>query len=76
MKRWNFRGLPASHGTSLTHRSAGSTGQNQVCFYSNVHIFFIAPTFLLYIIHYNRTQEKFSKEKRWRVGLEVTVRRF
>ncbi|GES75813.1 mitochondrial 50S ribosomal protein L3 [Rhizophagus clarus] len=29
MKRWNFRGLPASHGTSLTHRSAGSTGQNQ-----------------------------------------------
>ncbi|GET66020.1 mitochondrial 50S ribosomal protein L3 [Rhizophagus irregularis DAOM 181602=DAOM 197198] len=29
MKRWNFRGLPASHGTSLAHRSAGSTGQNQ-----------------------------------------------
>ncbi|CAG8479778.1 12752_t:CDS:2 [Funneliformis mosseae] len=29
MKRWNFKGLPASHGTSLAHRSAGSTGQNQ-----------------------------------------------
>jgi large subunit ribosomal protein L3 len=29
MKRWNFDGLPASHGTSLTHRSGGSTGQRQ-----------------------------------------------
>ncbi|CAG8448434.1 2238_t:CDS:2 [Acaulospora morrowiae] len=29
MKRWGFKGLPASHGTSLAHRSAGSTGQNQ-----------------------------------------------
>lgn len=29
MKRWNFGGLPASHGTSLTHRSGGSTGQRQ-----------------------------------------------
>ncbi|KAG7789412.1 hypothetical protein KL910_002041 [Ogataea haglerorum] len=28
MKRWNFSGLPASHGTSLAHRSAGSTGMN------------------------------------------------
>ncbi|CAG8776405.1 10458_t:CDS:2, partial [Racocetra fulgida] len=27
MKRWGFKGLPASHGTSKTHRSAGSTGQ-------------------------------------------------
>ncbi|EIE87491.1 hypothetical protein G6F46_004745 [Rhizopus delemar] len=29
MKRWNFKGLPASHGVSLTHRSAGSTGQRK-----------------------------------------------
>ncbi|GMG60216.1 unnamed protein product [Ambrosiozyma monospora] len=28
MKRWNFHGLKASHGVSLAHRSAGSTGQN------------------------------------------------
>lgn len=29
MKRWNFNGLPASHGVSLTHRTQGSTGQRQ-----------------------------------------------
>ncbi|KAI7863416.1 translation protein [Spinellus fusiger] len=29
MKRWNFKGMPASHGVSLTHRSAGSTGQRK-----------------------------------------------
>jgi large subunit ribosomal protein L3 len=29
MKRHNFHGLRASHGVSLTHRSGGSTGQNQ-----------------------------------------------
>lgn len=29
MKRWNFKGLRASHGTSISHRSQGSTGQNQ-----------------------------------------------
>ncbi|GME67117.1 unnamed protein product [[Candida] boidinii] len=28
MKRWGFHGLKASHGVSLAHRSAGSTGQN------------------------------------------------
>lgn len=27
MKRYKFRGGPASHGTSKTHRSGGSTGQ-------------------------------------------------
>ena len=26
MKRWNFRGLEASHGVSVTHRSIGYTG--------------------------------------------------
>jgi hypothetical protein len=31
MKRWNFSGLAASHGVSVSHRSIGSTGQNQVC---------------------------------------------
>jgi large subunit ribosomal protein L3 len=29
MKRWNFGGLRASHGVSLSHRSGGSTGQRQ-----------------------------------------------
>jgi large subunit ribosomal protein L3 len=29
MKRWNFRGLRASHGVSISHRSHGSTGQRQ-----------------------------------------------
>ena len=29
MKRWNFGGLRASHGVSISHRSHGSTGQNQ-----------------------------------------------
>ena len=29
MKRWNFKGLTASHGTSVSHRSHGSTGQRQ-----------------------------------------------
>jgi ribosomal protein L3 len=33
MKRWNFAGLPASHGVSLAHRSAGSTGQRKVFLY-------------------------------------------
>lgn len=27
MKRHNFKGGPASHGASLSHRSIGSTGQ-------------------------------------------------
>jgi large subunit ribosomal protein L3 len=29
MKRWNFKGLRASHGVSISHRSHGSTGQRQ-----------------------------------------------
>jgi len=29
MKRWNFSGLRASHGVSVSHRAMGSTGQNQ-----------------------------------------------
>ena len=29
MKRYNFSGLRASHGVSVSHRAAGSTGQNQ-----------------------------------------------
>jgi ribosomal protein L3 len=42
MKRWHFKGLPATHGTSLAHRSAGSTGQNQVCLIQKT-IFFSFP---------------------------------
>ena len=29
MKRYNFSGLRASHGVSVSHRAHGSTGQNQ-----------------------------------------------
>jgi large subunit ribosomal protein L3 len=29
MKRWNFRGLEASHGVSVSHRSLGGTGGRQ-----------------------------------------------
>ncbi len=29
MKRWNFSGLRASHGVSISHRSHGSTGNSQ-----------------------------------------------
>jgi len=29
MKRWNFRGLRATHGVSISHRSHGSTGNRQ-----------------------------------------------
>ncbi|MDR3497436.1 MAG: 50S ribosomal protein L3 [Ancalomicrobiaceae bacterium] len=29
MKRWNFSGLRATHGVSVSHRSPGSTGQRQ-----------------------------------------------
>jgi len=29
MKRWNFGGLEATHGVSISHRSLGSTGNNQ-----------------------------------------------
>jgi large subunit ribosomal protein L3 len=29
MKRWNFAGLEATHGVSISHRSHGSTGQRQ-----------------------------------------------
>jgi len=29
MKRWNFKGLAASHGVSKAHRSAGATGAHQ-----------------------------------------------
>lgn len=29
MKRWHFKGLRASHGVSVSHRSMGSTGNRQ-----------------------------------------------
>lgn len=29
MKRWNFKGLEATHGVSISHRSHGSTGNRQ-----------------------------------------------
>lgn len=30
MKRWGFKGQPATHGVSVVHRSIGSTGCRQV----------------------------------------------
>ena len=30
MKRWNFSGLRASHGVSVSHRAHGSTGQTKI----------------------------------------------
>jgi large subunit ribosomal protein L3 len=30
MKKWGYSGLPASHGTSVSHRSIGSTGNRKV----------------------------------------------
>lgn len=30
MKKWNFKGLRASHGVSVSHRSAGAIGAHQV----------------------------------------------
>lgn len=36
MKRWNFRGLRASHGVSVSHRSGGSTGGHQVRMFRSV----------------------------------------
>lgn len=48
MKRWGFKGMPASHGASLSHRSIGSTGQRdapgKVCNSprtDEIHLFFI-----------------------------------
>jgi large subunit ribosomal protein L3 len=35
MKRWNFRGGPASHGASLSHRTIGSTVKIILCVYIN-----------------------------------------
>lgn len=48
MKRWGFSGQPASHGNSLSHRAAGSTGACQVscyrCFESTWNIYGIQST--------------------------------
>jgi hypothetical protein len=50
MKRWNFRGLKASHGVSISHRSGGSMGQHQVWFtqrkylrVGDVHAHYLGP---------------------------------
>ena len=43
MKRHGFKGMPASHGASLSHRSGGSTGQRDapgkvsLCFHGGIH---------------------------------------
>ena len=29
MKRWNFKGMPASHGNSVSHRRPGSIGMRE-----------------------------------------------
>ena len=40
MKRWGFAGQPASHGNSLSHRGAGSTGGCQVKHFFLFFLFF------------------------------------
>lgn len=49
MKRWGFKGGPASHGASLSHRSPGSTGQRdapgKVCLCSHFSLNF-------FLLHY------------------------
>ena len=47
MKRWGFAGQPASHGNSLSHRAAGSTGACQVCILSDRRV----SAVILYILN-------------------------
>jgi len=46
MKRWGFKGMPASHGTSLAHRSLGSTGGRQ----DPGKVLLNPPSFLCYTV--------------------------
>jgi len=43
MKRHGYKGMPASHGASLSHRSIGSTGQRdapgRVCYITLSHLY-------------------------------------
>jgi hypothetical protein len=57
MKRHGFKGLKATHGVSLTHRSGGSTGQHQV------------SAIVLPSRHSltNRTQDVYFPERKWQV---------
>jgi hypothetical protein len=66
MKRWGFAGLPASHGTSIAHRSLGATGARQVGQSfpdTSFFFFFVQLNYVLLLLH--RIPAKFGKEKRW-----------
>ena len=39
MKRWGFKGMPATHGVSLTHRKGGSIGSSHVTTLMNIKPF-------------------------------------
>lgn len=68
MKRWNFAGQPASHGHSLSHRSAGSTGQRKVKHHYCIDIYI----WLIWVIDPSG-QAKCSRVKRWLVVWVETV---
>ena len=68
MKRWGFGGGNASHGNSISHRSAGSTGSCQVI-YLGISCCNKLTDFMLQ----KRIQVEFSKEKEWLVEWVMTV---
>ena len=75
MKRWGFAGAPASHGTSLVHRHAGSTGARQV--YVRVglfSLFYITSTLEKYItlLVIGSWQSLQGKENGWENGWKKT----
>jgi hypothetical protein len=58
MKRHGFHGLPASHGVSISHRSAGSMGQSQVILLSSFQYFLAEAV---------RTLDECCQGRRWQV---------
>ncbi|EEB96251.1 hypothetical protein MPER_04643, partial [Moniliophthora perniciosa FA553] len=41
MKRWGFKGLRASHGVSISHRSIGATGAHQVLYQKDIFVAYL-----------------------------------
>lgn len=66
MKRWNFKGLRASHGVSVSHRSAGATGAHQVRIA-------LVPLVTVLLTEAFRILEGFGLEKRWLLVWVVSV---
>ena len=62
MKRWNFSGLEASHGVSVSHRSLGSTGNRQI---ANTLVSILGPSALIRFVIRRRIER--ASEFRWPV---------